>query len=89
MREISVELIRDTVARLAVEACCRLPESTLAAMRQARECELSPTGRDVLDQLIQNAGIRRRGKRPHLSGYRTRRGVRRNRSGRPHHRRTF
>lgn len=57
MREISAELIRDTVAAMAVEACCRLPASTLAAMRRARECELSPTGRDVLDQLIQNAGI--------------------------------
>lgn len=57
MREISVELIRDTVARLAVEACCRLPESTLNAMRTARKLELSPTGRDVLDQLIRNADI--------------------------------
>ena len=57
MREISVDLIRDTVARLAIEACCHLPETTLAAMRRARERELSPTGRDVLDQLIQNAGI--------------------------------
>ncbi|HJD98313.1 fumarate hydratase [Mailhella massiliensis] len=57
MREISADLIRDTVARLAVEACCNLPKSTLAAMRRAREEELSPTGRDVLDQLIENAGI--------------------------------
>ena len=57
MREISVELIRDTVARLAMEACCHLPQSTLDAMHHARECELSPTGRDVLDQLIENAGI--------------------------------
>ena len=45
MREISAELIRDTVARLAMEACCRLPKSTLDAMRRARESELSPTGR--------------------------------------------
>lgn len=57
MREISADLIRDTVARLAIEACYRLPESTLAAMRLARECELSHAGRDVLDQLLQNASI--------------------------------
>ena len=56
MREISADLIRDTVARLAVEACCNLPKSTLAAMRRAREEELSPTGRDVLDQLIELLG---------------------------------
>ena len=57
MREISADLIRDTVAQLAIEACCSLPASMLEAMRHARECELSPTGRDVLDQLILNADI--------------------------------
>ena len=33
MREITVETIRDTVAALAIEACCRMPEPLLDAMR--------------------------------------------------------
>jgi len=57
MREISFETIRDTVAALAIEACCRMPEPVLAAMRKAREEEPSPTGRDVLAQLLKNADI--------------------------------
>ena len=57
MREISFETIRDTVAALAIEACCRMPEPVLAAMRAARENEASPTGRDVLGQLLTNADI--------------------------------
>lgn len=57
MREISAEIIRDTVARLAVEACCRLPGPMLDALRRAEGAELSPTGKDVLGQLIRNAGI--------------------------------
>ncbi len=57
MREISAELIRDTIARLAMEACCTLPTSTLEAMRRAEKNEQSPTGRCILGQLIKNAGI--------------------------------
>ncbi|MBR6625499.1 MAG: fumarate hydratase, partial [Mailhella sp.] len=57
MREISFETIRDTVAALAIEACCRMPEPVLEAMRRAQESEPSPTGRDVLGQLLKNADI--------------------------------
>lgn len=57
MREISFETIRDAVAALAIEACCRMPQPMLEAFRAARESEPSPTGRDVLDQLLKNADI--------------------------------
>jgi len=57
MREISTDTIRDAVAALCIEACCRMPEAMLSAMRAAREAEPSPTGRDVLTQLLQNADL--------------------------------
>ena len=57
MREISFDTIRDTVAALAIEACCRMPEPVLEAMRKAQAEEPSPTGRDVLGQLLKNADI--------------------------------
>lgn len=64
MREISYNTIRDTVARLAVEACCRLPEPLLCAMRKRAEEEASPTGRDILKQLLLNADIAAQGEYP-------------------------
>ncbi len=64
MREISFDTIRDAVARLAVEACCRLPEPLLCAMRQSAREETSPTGRDILEQLLLNADIAVREKMP-------------------------
>ena len=57
MREISFETIRDAVAALAVEACCRMPAPLLDALRRASEEEASPTGRDVIGQLLKNADI--------------------------------
>ena len=57
MREISVDTIRDTVAALAIEACCRLPDTLIKAMKTCRDKEASPTGRDILDQLLTNADI--------------------------------
>ncbi|MBP3730349.1 MAG: fumarate hydratase [Mailhella sp.] len=59
MREISAETITNTIARLAIEACCILPATTYAAMAAARAAEPSPAGRDALDQLMQNAVIAR------------------------------
>ena len=35
MKEVSVQTIADTVARLAVQACCHLPEDVVAAYRRA------------------------------------------------------
>lgn len=57
MRDISAELITERVKQACIEACCLLPEDVSASLRRARDIEESPTGRDVIDQLIENARI--------------------------------
>jgi fumarate hydratase subunit alpha len=64
MREISTGLITEAVAKLAVEANHFLGDDVVAALRHARAVEESPTGREVLDQLLQNAEIARAGEFP-------------------------
>ena len=57
MREIKASAITKTVARLCQEANFALGEDVLSALKQARETEQSPLGREVLSQLIENARI--------------------------------
>lgn len=57
MRDISASLIVDTVARLAIEACCRLPSDLRDMLDQSMRNERSSLGRDVLRQLAENADI--------------------------------
>ena len=57
MREISVEKITQAIATLCIEACCLLPEDVCRAFRKAQANEPSSNGRDILDQLLQNAQI--------------------------------
>ncbi len=57
MREIQAQAITDAVARLAKEANVFLGEDVLARLRSARQAEPSPIGQEVLDQILQNAGI--------------------------------
>ncbi len=57
MREIHVSTIRDTVAELAVAACCRLPDVMYGAIQSSMDRETSPAGKDVLRQLLLNADI--------------------------------
>lgn len=64
MREIAAPLITETVARLAVEANHFLGEDVIAALQNARETEESPSGREVLEQLLKNAEIARQGEFP-------------------------
>ncbi len=59
LREVSVNSISDRVRDACIEACNVLPDDVLAALDHAREVEESPIGRDVLDQLIENATIAR------------------------------
>lgn len=51
VREIHVSAITDTVAELAVAACCRLPDVMYRAIESSVEREASPSGKDVLRQL--------------------------------------
>ncbi len=64
MRVIPAQAVVDAAARLAVEANCDLTPDMEAALRQAREAEESPPGRDVLDQLLENARLARDGRDP-------------------------
>lgn len=57
MREIGYQEIVDTVARLSMEANYYLGEDVLAALRRAKEEEESPLGREVLDQILENAQV--------------------------------
>lgn len=64
MREISVATITDAVAKLAVKACYRLPENLLECIKKAEKIEPSPAGRDVLQQLVENASLAAKGEAP-------------------------
>lgn len=64
MKEIHCNDIAQAVARLAIDACYHLPEDMVKAMRKSREAEPSPVGRNILDQLLENAGIAADGQIP-------------------------
>jgi fumarate hydratase subunit alpha len=59
VREIHADQITQTVARLCIESNYYLGEDVLAAIRRYREAEVSPVGREVLDQILQNAQVAR------------------------------
>lgn len=59
MREIHTDQITETVSRLCIESNYYLGEDVLAALRRYRAAEVSPVGREVLDQLLENAEIAR------------------------------
>ncbi len=59
MREISCQDIAETVARLCIEANYYLGDDVIKALRQARDSEVSAVGREVLDQLLENAKVAR------------------------------
>ena len=64
MREIQWETIRDTVADLAIRANTILDERVENAIRNACETEVSPVGRTILDQLLDNSRIARETRTP-------------------------
>ena len=64
MRAIDVKEITKTVARLFREACYCLPEDALNSLKQAREAEESPSGREVLDRILENADVSAKGELP-------------------------
>ena len=57
LREIDVTTLRDTVARLLVEANYNIPEDILHALRDAVQREESDIGRRTLEQLVRNYEI--------------------------------
>lgn len=59
MKEIHVDRITEAVAKLAIQACCVLPDDMYKAFQDAKKSEPSSVGRSVLDQLLKNADIAR------------------------------
>jgi fumarate hydratase subunit alpha len=57
MREVVAKKITEVVKTLCLEANTSLPEDVLKALDQALKKESSPTGREILRQLVQNARI--------------------------------
>ena len=57
MRELDVSVIRDTVARLCIEANTHLPADVKAAIRDFREKEDWTIARGVLDNIVENFSI--------------------------------
>lgn len=64
MKEIHTEQITHTVAQLSIESNYYLGQDVLAALRRYREAEVSPAGREVLDQILENAEIARNEQMP-------------------------
>jgi fumarate hydratase subunit alpha len=59
LREIEAAAVTETVRDLCIEANTRLPEDHLAALRRALEEEESPLGREVIEELLENARVAR------------------------------
>lgn len=57
MKEISAKKVTETVAGLCQEACLVLGDDVLDALKRARDEEESPLGRQVLEQILENASI--------------------------------
>ncbi len=64
MRQIEARSIAGAVERLCVEANYVLGDDLVEALKGALEREESPSGRDVLSQLIDNARVSREGQYP-------------------------
>ena len=59
MRELQVSAITEAVAELAKQANCYLPQDVYEAFQKARDNEPSPSGQEILGQLLENADIAR------------------------------
>ncbi len=57
MRNISTEQITDNVEKLCIDANYNLGEDLITLLRNAREKEESPLGKEVITQLLENAEI--------------------------------
>ena len=57
MREIDAKEVTTTVSHLFQEANLFLPDDVLTCLKQARENEESPVGREVLDRILENAEV--------------------------------
>lgn len=61
VREVETSLLRDALARMAVEINHNLPADVERALIDAKSREVSPQGLQVLEELIENAEIAKEG----------------------------
>jgi fumarate hydratase subunit alpha len=59
LREVDAGAVTEKVRDLCIEANTQLPEDHLAALRRALEEEESPLGREVIEELLENARVAR------------------------------
>ena len=59
MRDLASAMVTEHVARLLVEANTLLGDDVVSAFRRSVAAETSPTGRDILAQLLENAALAR------------------------------
>jgi len=59
MREINTSQITTSIRDLCIQANTHLGEDVLEAFNKAIELEVSPTGKDILEKLVENARIAR------------------------------
>jgi len=64
VREIEAKEITKTVSRLFQEACHYLPQDVVTVIKQARDAEESPVGREVLARILENIEISAEGQVP-------------------------
>jgi fumarate hydratase subunit alpha len=57
VREVDVAVLTQTISSLFQEACHRLPDDVIAALRSARAREESAASRDIIDKLLENADL--------------------------------
>ncbi len=57
MREISCKDITEVVAKLCIQACCKVTDDMQRAFEKARDTEKSELGKDVLSKILENAKI--------------------------------
>jgi fumarate hydratase subunit alpha len=59
MRTLPAETIAQAIADLCIEVNHRLQPDMVAALQRARDAEVSPVGRRVLEQILENARVAR------------------------------
>ena len=63
MRKIDLKVVSDKIRDMFIDACENIPENVLDALKKARDEEQSPLGKEVFDQIIENAYL---GREKHL-----------------------
>ena len=59
MREVKVSEITDKVEEMFIDACRNIPCNILSALKEAKEKEESPLGKEVIERIIQNDELAR------------------------------